>query len=69
MKLTLKLAIKDIVRQYKYVETNMVKEFLQIITGCTVFNIKATSYHKLKNLHKHENVQGFTFHRKTKELY
>jgi len=39
----------------------MVKEILQIITGSAVFNIKSSSFNKLKNLHKHQNIKGFTF--------
>ena len=50
----------------------MVKEILQIITGSAVFNIKSTSFNKLKNLHKHTNIKGFTFSTQNgnkKELY
>ena len=39
----------------------MIKEILQIITGSAVFNIKSSSFNKLKNLHKHQNIKGFTF--------
>lgn len=49
----------------------MVKEILQIITGSAVFDIKSTSFNKLKNLQKHSNIKGFTFsnHGNKKELY
>lgn len=48
----------------------MVKEILQIITGSAVFNIKSSSFNKLKNLHKHQNIKGFTFSMGNKrELY
>lgn len=40
-----------------------------MITGSTFFNIKASSFNKLKNLHKHENIRGFTWSALKKELY
>jgi hypothetical protein len=40
-----------------------------MITGSVVFSIKATSFSKLKNLHKHKNIGGFTFNKKTNEVY
>ena len=32
-----------------------------MLTGSCVFNIKPSSFNKLKNLHKHSNIHGYTF--------